>query len=307
MAVHARVRNPPTDVARGIAYILAAMVLFTAQDAIAKYLAEAGYSIWQLMFCRAVFAFLAIVPLIHARRGWAALRTRRPRDHLLRAAIATAALLCFFYGFRVIPLADAYALGFTAPLFITALSVPLLGEHVGWHRWSAVLVGFVGVVVMIQPGSGVFEPAALVVLAGALLYALGIILVRDLSATEPSLTIVFFFSLFGALISGLALPFVGALPADPGAAGLMVALGIVGGLAQLCLTRAYALAPVAVIAPFDYTAMIWAVLVGVAVFGDVPQAPVVAGAVLVIAGGIYIIRREARRGAPGTARPKAAV
>ena len=282
------------------------MALFTAQDAIAKYLAEAGTSIWQLMFCRAFFAFLPILPLIHARRGWAALRTRRPRDHLARALVAMTALLCFFYGVRVIPLADAYALSFTAPLFMTALSVPLLGERVGWHRWSAVVVGFVGVVVMIQPGAGMFEPAALVVLAGALLYALGIILVRGLSATEASLTIVFYFSLFGSLISAAALPFVGALPANWRAGALMVALGVIGGLAQLCLTRAYALAPVAVIAPFDYTAMVWAVLVGLTVFGDVPQAPVVAGAALVIAGGIYIIHREARGGA-SAARPKAAV
>jgi drug/metabolite transporter (DMT)-like permease len=301
------VRPPVIDVTRGIVAIVAAMALFTAQDAIAKYLAEAGVSIWQLLFCRSAFAFVVILPLIHARRGWAALRTRRPRDHLLRAVIAIAALQCFFYGFRFIPLADAYALGFTAPLFITTLSVPLLGEHVGGHRWSAVLVGFVGVVVMIQPGSGVFEPAALVVLAGALLYALAVILVRGLSATEPPLTTVFYFSLFGALIAAPALPFIGVLPADPGAAALMVALGVVGGLAQLCLTVAYARAPVAVIAPFDYTAMIWAVLAGLVVLGDVPQAPVVAGAALVIASGAYIIRREARRGTPGTARPKAAV
>jgi drug/metabolite transporter (DMT)-like permease len=294
-------------VVRAIVSILLAMALFTAQDAIAKYLAEAGVSIWQLMFCRAFFAFLPILPLIHVRRGWAALRTRRPRDHLARALVAMATLLCFFYGVRVIPLADAYALSFTAPLLMTALSVPLLGERVGWHRWSAVAVGFVGVVVMIQPGAGVFEPAALVVLAGTLLYSFGIILVRGLSATEASLTIVFYFSLFGSLVSALALPFAGALPTDWRAGGLMVALGVVGGLAQLCLTRAYALAPVAVIAPFDYTAMVWAVLVGFIVFGDVPQPPVVAGAALVIAGGIYVIHREARRGAPGVARPKAAV
>jgi len=298
---------PASAVARGIINILLAMALFTAQDAIAKYLAEAGVSIWQLMFCRAFFAFLPILPLIHARHGWAALRTHRPRDHLARALVAMAALLCFFYGVRVIPLADAYALSFTAPLFMTALSVPLLGERVGWHRWSAVAVGFVGVVVMIRPGAGVFEPAALVVLAGALLYALGIILVRGLSATEASLTIVFYFSLFGSLVSALALPVAGTWPADWRAGALMAALGVVGGLAQLCLTRAYALAPVAVIAPFDYTAMIWAVLVGLTVFGDVPQLPVVAGAALVIAGGIYIIHRETRGGTAGVARPNAAV
>ncbi len=301
------VRPPATNVARGIAWIVVSMALFTAQDAIAKYLAEAGYSIWQLMFCRAVFAFLPILPLIHLRRGWAALGTRRPRDHLVRATVSIAALSCFFYGFRFIPLADAYALGFTAPLFMTALSVPLLGERVGWHRWSAVGVGFVGVLMMVQPGGAMFQPAALVVLIAAVLYALGIILVRGLSATEPSLTIVFYFSLFGALITGTTLPFVGLWPRDPTAACLMVALGVVGGLAQLFLTRAYALAPVAVIAPFDYTALLWAVLAGVMVFGDVPDARVLAGAAILIASGIYIIHREARRTPGGARQPEAAV
>ena len=296
--------RPPTDVARGVLFIVLAMFLFTIQDAIAKLLVEAGVSIWQVIFCRAAFAFIPLLPLIHAHRAWAALRTRRPRDHLVRCAIAMAALLCFFEGLRAIPLADAYALSFSAPLFMTALSVPLLGERVGWHRWTAVAVGFVGVVVMVQPGSGLFQPAALVVLLAALLYALAVILVRGLSATEPALTIVFYFSVGAAAMASPALPFVGVWPADATAAALMVALGIVGGLAQLFLTLAYARAPVAVIAPYDYTALVWAVLAGWLVFGDVPQPVVMAGAALVIAGGAYIVRREARLGTAAAAQPK---
>ncbi|MBI3512799.1 MAG: DMT family transporter [Proteobacteria bacterium] len=296
-----------TDVARGILYIVIAMFLFTIQDAIAKLLVEAGISIWQVIFCRAAFAFIPLLPLIHARKAWAGLRTRRPRDHLARCLVAMAALLCFFHGLRAIPLADAYALSFSAPLFMTALSVPLLGERVGWHRWSAVGVGFVGVIIMVQPGSGLFQPAALVVLLAALLYALAVILVRGLSATEPALTIVFYFSLGGALMSAPALPLVGVWPADATAAALMVAIGVVGGLAQLFLTLAYARAPVAVIAPFDYTALVWAVLAGWLLFDDVPAPAVMAGTALVIAGGVYIVRREARLGRPRAAPAKPAV
>jgi drug/metabolite transporter (DMT)-like permease len=254
-----------------------------------------GVSIWQIAFCRALFAFIPTLALLQMRRGWRDLRTRRLRDHLLRSAITITALACFFYGVGAMPLADAYALTFAAPLFMTALSMPLLRERVGRHRWAAVCVGFVGVLIMVRPGGGVFDPAALVLLAGTLLYAVGIILVRGLSATEPTLTIVFYFNLFGSLIAGAALPISFAPPEDWLTAGLMVAIGCVGGLAQLLLTHAYARAPVAVIAPFDYTAMIWAVLIGLVVFGDVPQPTMLLGAALVIGSGIYILHREARR------------
>lgn len=276
------------------------MLLFTVVDAIAKYLAQQGYSTVQLLFCRSLFAFVPILLLMRAQGSWRLLGTRRPVGHLLRALVTMGALLCLFYAYRVMPLADAYALSFSAPLFMTALSVPLLGERVGVHRWSAVVVGFIGVLVMVRPGAGMIDPVALVVLLGAFLYALAIILVRALSATEASLTIVFYFSLFSALISGAVLPFLFAPPADWRDGALMVALGLVGGVAQLLLTHAYRLAPVAVIAPFDYTAMLWAVLIGVTLFGDVPGRWILIGSGIVIASGIYIVHREASRRASAT-------
>jgi drug/metabolite transporter (DMT)-like permease len=280
-------------VMRGIACIVLAMALFAVLDALIKWLSAAGYSTWQLVFCRSLFAFVVIVPLIGGQGGVALLRTSRLPSHLFRACFGLATLWCWFYSYRELPLADAYALSFSAPLFMTALSGPLLGERVGRHRWSAVVVGLAGVIIMVQPGATAFEASALIVLLAALLYALSMIQLRGLGATEPTLRTVFYFTLFSTLASGFALPLVGRLPASWLEAGLLVATGLIGGVAQVLLTHAYRLAPVSIVAPFDYTAMVWAVLLGLAVFGDRPGWPVLFGAVVVIASGLYILRREA--------------
>jgi drug/metabolite transporter (DMT)-like permease len=297
---------PPIRVARAIASVIAAMLLFTILDAMVKYLAARGYSTWQLVFCRSVFSFVVILPLVGAQGGVRALATRRPLDHFSRAAIGLGALWFWFYAYREIPLADAYALSFSAPLFMTALSVPLLGEQVGRHRWIAVLVGLIGVLIMIRPGSGVLDPSAFFVLLSALLYALAMILLRGLGGTEPTLRTVFYFTLFCTVVSAVSLPFAGRLPASAGDAALLVGIGLLGGVAQLCLTEAYRCAPVSVVAPFDYTAMLWAVLLGMAVFGEQPGWPVLAGAAVVIASGLYILRRESMRGTGLRRRPESA-
>jgi drug/metabolite transporter (DMT)-like permease len=286
----------PVQVVRAIASIVVAMFLFTVLDALVKLLAAHGYSTWQLVFCRSLFSFIVILPLVRAQGGWRALATTRPFQHLGRAAMGMGALWLWFYSYREIPLADAYALSFSAPLFMTALSVPLLGERVGMHRWAAVLVGLGGILVMVRPGSGVFEPSALYVLSSAVLYALAIIQIRGLGATETTLRIVFYFTLLCTVTSGLSLPFVGRLPESWGDAGLLVAIGLLGGFAQLCMTDAYRHAPVSIVAPFDYTAMLWAVLLGMALFGDRPGWPVLTGAAVVIASGLYILHRESVRG-----------
>jgi drug/metabolite transporter (DMT)-like permease len=287
----------PIRVVRAIASVVAAMLLFTVLDAMVKYLAARGYSTWQLVFCRSLFSFVVILPLVHAQGGRRALVTRRPLDHLFRGAVGMAALWCWFYAYRNIPLADAYALSFSAPLFMTVLSVPMLREQVGGHRWSAVLVGLAGVLIMVQPGGGVFDVSALVVLLSAFLYALAIILLRGLGATETTLGTVFYFTLFCTVVSAASLPFTGRLPQSWGDAGLLVAIGLLGGAAQLFLTEAYRCAPVSVVAPFDYSAMLWAVLLGLVVFDERPGWPVLSGAAVVIASGLYILHRETMRGA----------
>jgi drug/metabolite transporter (DMT)-like permease len=277
--------------------ILCAVLLFTVMDGLAKYLGGRGYPIWQIVFCRSLFSLVPILVIALNTGGLRRLATRRPVAHFLRSSIGLASLFCFFYAFREMPLADAMALSFSAPLFVTALSVPLLGERVGVHRWGAVMVGFVGVVVMIQPGSGLFQPIAFLVLASALFYALAIVLIRRLSESEPSVTIVFYFSLFGTVIGGLILPFDHVWPTSWQDAGLFVLLGVMGGAAQLLMTQAYKHADAAVIAPFDYTAMLWAVAIGFIGWGDWPQPAVFLGVAVVIASGLYILHRETRRDA----------
>lgn len=285
----------PVHVVRAITSIVVAMFLFTVLDALVKLLAARGYSTWQLVFCRSLFSFVVILPLVAVNGGVRVLVTRHYRRHLVRGVTGMGALWFWFYAYREIPLADAYALGFTAPLFMTALSTLLLREPVGLHRWSAVVAGLIGVLVMVRPGSGVFEAGAPFVLISALLYALAMIQLRGLGATETTIATVFYFTLFCTVVSAASLPVTGRLPAHWDDAALLVAIGLLGGVAQLFLTEAYRSAPVSIVAPFDYTAMVWAVLLGIALFGERPGWPVLTGAAVVIASGLYILHRESLR------------
>lgn len=275
----------------GIAWILTAIFCFGVMDSLIKWL-SAGYGTWQIVFFRALFALLPIAVLLVRDGGLAALATKRPISHVVRALVGTAAVFCFFHSFAHLPLADVYAISFAAPLIVTALSVPLLKEAVGWRRWMAVLVGFAGVLVMLRPGAGLIGGAALVCLAGTLFYALTMIFLRHLSRTETNAAIVFYYMTTLAVVGGIAMvpDWRAPTPAD---FALLAGTGIVGGVAQLALTQAFRLAPPSLLAPFEYTGMIWAVTFGFVVFGEVPDTAIWIGAAIVIASGLYIIHREA--------------
>ena len=217
---------------------------------------------------------------------------RAPREGLLHPADAL----------KLEPLAETMALGMSGPIFLTALSVPLLGERVGLRRWSAVIVGFIGVLVMVRPGSGVFQPAALIAIAGAFCYALAMVSIRRLSRSEPAPTIVFYFTLFAAIVGLLTWPLAPLAPAwlDPWVRpdlegwAVLVGIGLIGGTAQLTMTYAFKLAPVAVIAPFEYGGLLIAVVYGLAIWNEVPDVYILLGAAIVIASGLYILYREAK-------------
>ncbi len=276
---------------QGIGLIALAMALLSAMDAVVKWLA-ADYSTIQLMFFRSVFAFLPLAPLV-LRSGWAgSLRTQRPGGHALRGLFGLAALGCFFWSLSLLPLADATAITFAAPLFVTALSLPLLGEVVRARRWTAVGVGFLGVLVMVQPGVGIFQPAALLPLAAALFLALMVIQVRKLTRTESDTTIVLYYTIISTLVTGAVVPFYWATPNLTDFL-LLALVGVLGGLGQLVLTAAYRRTEASILAPFDYTAMIWAVLFGFLLWGELPAPNIWLGVAIVIASGIYIIYREA--------------
>lgn len=279
----------PLRRARGIAFMCAAALAFTIVDALVKWLTT-SYPTMELVFFRGLFAFIPILALVARSGGVSAVRTYRPAAHMLRSTFALVAMMTSFFAFTHMPLADVIAIGFSAPLFVTGLSVLLLGEKVGIRRWSAVLVGFVGVLIMVRPGGAIGWPAWAALLA-ALCMAGSAIVIRTMSDTERSVTIVFYNTLTIMSAGAITLPFTWVTPAAADWPAL-VALGVCGGVGQLCLTEAYRSAPVSVVAPFNYSAILWATLFGFAIWGDVPNLPLIAGAALVISSVLYLLHRE---------------
>lgn len=274
----------------GIGYFILATLLFAIMDSLIKRLGQ-DYDTWQIMFFRAVFSLLPIGLLIIRTGGLPSLRTRSLVGHATRSLMGVVAAYAFFYSLAVMPLADVYAIGFAAPLFMTALSVPVLKDKVGWRRWLAVLVGFGGVMVMLRPGQGLFNLLSLVPLAGAFFYALSMLFVRSLSRTETNGAITFYFVATMGLVSGVIMVPVWKNP-DPTGLVLLILIGVVGGLAQIIFTQAFRLSAPSLLAPFEYVAMIWATSFGYLFFGEVPDAAVWTGCAIVAASGLYIIHRE---------------
>ncbi|HYH37149.1 MAG TPA: DMT family transporter [Azospirillum sp.] len=279
----------------GIVSMLAAMVLMTVMNALAKHLA-AHYPLTEVTFFRNLFALLPATAMVVAAGGRTCLRTKHWRGHLWRAVVGLTSMGLLFWSYHLLPLADAMAISYSAPLFLTALSVPLLGERVGPFRWGAVAVGFVGVLIIVQPG-GALDKGAAVALAAALAYALAMVAMRQLGRTERPVTTVFYFTAIATLLSGLTLPFAWAAPGW-GDVGLMALMGLAGGGSQYFSTRAYALAPAVVIGPFSYAGILWAVLLGWLVWGDVPSVAMMTGAGIVVASGLLILFRETHRAEP---------
>jgi len=281
---------------RGIAFMLLSVALFSGMDGFIKWLG-ADYPTLQIVFFRSLFAFVPLSFFLFRSGSLAALKTQSLRGHILRAMVGLSAMSIFFYAFSKMPLANVVAISFAAPLFVTALSVPLLGERVGPRRWTAIVVGFIGVLIMVQPDEGVFERVAWLALAGTVFYALAMIFVRRLSRTETSVAIVFYFTLACTLVSGAVLPFVWVTPDALGWA-LLIAVGLIGGLAQLAMTNAFRLAEASVVAPFDYSAMLWTAMIGYLFWQEVPSLHIWLGVAIVVGSGLYIAQREAQLGLP---------
>lgn len=283
------------DMARGVLFLLAAYLLFTGMNALAKLLGDA-YPVLELMFFRNAAALIPVGILLARSGGLRALGTKRPFGHAARATTALLAMFANYWSVVRLPLGDAIALGNTMPLFVTILAIPLLGERVGVHRWAAVVAGFAGML-LIALGLGAVGggPAPLLPVAVAAshgLFAAGSqLLVRQLSATEASATIVAWQSILLASVCGLALPFVWVTPSLADLA-LMILMGICGGLGQYLMTQAYAHAEASAIAPWTYSGVVWAIFIGWVVWGDVPTWLMIAGSVVVAASGLYILHRE---------------
>ena len=294
------VTRPVDDrIGLGISGMVAAIALFAIADATVKWLAG-SYSPFEIVFFRHLFGMIPIAVLVWRGGGVGALATRRPIAHALRAAFLFFALAALYVGLAHMPLAEAIAVAFTAPLFTTALSRPVLGEPVGPRRWAAVTVGFAGALVMIRPGTEAFRPEALLVLAAALCFASAALMTRHMARSETNVAILTY-STIGALLGSL--PFLGAVWLTPSAGhlGLFALIGLLGGVGAYLVIVAYRHAPAAVVAPFEYTALVWAAIIGWLVWREQPDPAVWLGAGLIAVAGIYITHREAAaaRSGPG--------
>lgn len=277
---------------KGIAYMVVGFALLTLNDAVLKWL-TASYPTGQIVFMRSIFVMILVGLIAWRYGGLRTLRVVNLRGQLVRAAAMTVATLLFVTSLRLMPLADAIAIAFATPLFVTALARPLLGEHVGWRRWAAVLVGFGGVLVMFRPTGDTVRLVALIPLGVALFSAFRDIITRHLAATESSVAILFITTLaIGA--TGLVTIVGGWQAITLFDFGLFALGGFLLGGAQYLTIEAFRYAEAAVVSPFEYSAVLWAMLYGFLIWGDIPDRWIISGSLIVVASGLYILHREAR-------------
>lgn len=289
---------------RGIIASLLALFLFACQDAITKHLMSSLH-ITQILFVRYSF-FLLFAILLSARSEGIgrALRARRPWLQIVRGLLIVFEMAVYAYALHYLGLAPTNALFITFPIIVTVLSVPILGETVGWRRWLAVIGGFIGTLLIIKPGFGVFHPAALIALLAALMFALYNTLTRLASRQDSSASAVLYFGLVGFVASSLSAPFHWQPPSGEQIAWLLT-ISTTGIIGHYLLIRSLALAPATLLQPFNYTILLWALLLGWLLFGEVLDGLSLAGAALIAASGLWIAWREYRRSRSTIAREPA--
>jgi drug/metabolite transporter (DMT)-like permease len=275
---------------RGILLMCSAGFCFAVMDAGVKHL-TVDYPVPQVIWARYAFHFLLMLVFLGPRYGTSLLYTRRLGTQLGRSLLLFGATVNMFFALKYIPLAEAATIGFANPLVVTALSVPILSERVGGRRWAAVVVGFLGVIIVLRPGIGVMHWAAVLPLGMAFCYAIYQILTRLLAGKDNPRTILFYTALVGTVITSVAMPFVWVAPTAE-AWGLMVAIGAIAGIGHYALIKAFEITPASVLAPFGYIALIWVILAGYIAFGDLPDQWTVGGAVVIVGSGLYIVHRE---------------
>jgi drug/metabolite transporter (DMT)-like permease len=276
----------------GLTYMAVAILLFSAMDAAAKWLTT-GYSVVEIaLFSRMLSPLLSLGVALH-QGGIRTLRTRHPFWHLARATANGVTLVTFFAALIYLPLADTVAITFVSPLIMCALAVPMLGEHVGPRRWIAIVVGFAGVLIITQPSGAGFGLGTGLALAAALGSAFEIILTRRMSATESSHGILFWSSSLMILAFGSVVPFAWTTPAPADWPAIAV-LALSGSCAQFGLVQAFRYGEVSLLAPIEYSALIWATLFGYLFWGDLPTPTVLGGVAVIVASSAYVAHREAK-------------
>jgi drug/metabolite transporter (DMT)-like permease len=285
------VPHPRTDNSKhGVLLMSLAAFLWVLHDAISKWLLQ-DYSIYQVLLLRTVFSLLPIVIVLRHEGGIVRLRGARVWVCLGRGCLAVACFVLFLAALPLMPLTDIFAIVMSAPLLISALSALVLKERVTFRRWVAILIGFAAVLVMVRPGGDVVSPGALLVVGAVVVYSFTMILTRRLGSTESAGAMTFYSALVFLTVGLIVAPF-GWIPLTPIGMLLMAATGLLAGSAQYCLTEAFRIAPPSLVAPFEYTSLLWAMLFGFLVWGDVPTALVLVGAAVVIISGTYVLHDE---------------
>lgn len=291
----------------GIASLVVGVMIFSLQDAILKTV-SGGHAVTLAIFLRCMVAIPLLLVMVHMEAGLARLRSRNMPILLMRGIIMLAAYTTYYMSLPALPLAEAIALFFIAPVVVTILSGPMLGEHVSLKSWVAVIAGFAGVLIILQPGSSLFEPAALLSIVSACTYALSAVLARKLGDEEPATVMAFYQNLVFMLGAGViaaafnlsgverlghpSLDFLVRPWAVPGITDflLMAACGVIAAVATFLLTNAYRMAQANVVTVFEYTGMIWGPLWGFLFFAEVPRVTTLIGTIIIIAAGIFAVR-----------------
>lgn len=284
----------------GISLKIAAVTIFVGMMTLIK--ATDGIPTGELVFFRSFFAFFPILAFMAMRgtlrNSW---KTKRLPAHILRGILGVCAMVSLFFALTQLPLPEVTTLSYTTPLVLVALSAIILKEKVQIYRWSAVLVGLIGVLIVVWPRLTLFTSGApfesmeaagvVTALAGASIAAVAMVTTRTLVTTEASATIVLYFTLTSSTVALFTIPFGWVMP-NPTQWMLLIGAGIAGGVGQIFLTESYRHADMSIIAPFDYTSLILSIIIGYLVFGDVPTLHTLTGGLIVIAAGIFIILRE---------------
>jgi len=294
---------------RGISFLVTALLIFAVQDSVVKHLTE-QYQVLQILTLRSIIVVFIMACIAYLRLGSTFYKTNQSGLMMLRGCFAFAAFTNYYFALSFLPLGDAATVYMTAPLFVTALSVPLLGEQVGMRRWMAVVIGFTAVVFMLNPGSDLFRPIALLPLASALFYSFIPILTRKINANEHTPTITFYTTFSYAVLCLILSSAIHVWPAAPADSGIWAAIAqpwntlnanawmlitlssVFFAAGVLCIAAAYRAAEVSVLAPFEYSYLLWATMVGYIVFSDVPTLRTWVAGVIIAGSGIYIAVRE---------------
>jgi drug/metabolite transporter (DMT)-like permease len=272
----------------GIGLMTAGIFLFAVNDALGKWLV-ATFSVGQVLLIRSIAALVLLTPFIWRDRASFAVAPRRGMQ-AWRAVLATAEVACFYWAVSYLPLADVMAYYLAGPIFVTAIAGAFLGESIGWRRWTAVGVGFLGVIACLRPGSAALSWPALIALAGSFTFSLSMISTRTLRGTSD--TVLVTSQTVAALALGAVLAPLSWTPVTLRDGVLLALLGMVAMTAHVCVNRSLKLAPASTVVPYQYTTIVWAVLFGYLVFGDVPDVWMLAGAAIIIGAGLFIFLRE---------------